>query len=55
MLNVNLVGDTYPLLGVPADFNPPQASLPPSGEGFIQAHRRYPESHRLRLLGFRHR
>ena len=34
--------------------NPPQASLPPSGEGFIQARRRYPES-RLRLLGFRRR
>ena len=39
--------DAPPPLGVPAGR--------PSGEGFIQAHRRYPESRLRRLLGFRHR
>ena len=44
MLNVNLVGGC-------AGFQPGR----PSGESFIQAHRRYPESRLRRLLGFRHR
>ena len=57
MLNVDLVGGCAsfrlalgrdaPPLGTPAGR--------PSGEGFIQARRRYPESRLPRLLGFRHR
>ena len=57
MVNVDLVGGCAsfrqalgrdaPPLGAPAGR--------PSGEGFIQAHRRYPESRLRRLLGFRHR
>ena len=41
------LGRGAPPLGTPAGL--------PSGEGFIQAHRRYPESRLRRLLGFRHR